>query len=128
MIVLDASVLVALVNADDSHHAWAVDFFTQTVAEDLCMSTLTLAEVLVHPTRRGVDAAFMANIAGLDLKVTPLEAESSSALAAVRSKSGLKMPDAAVLHTALAQAAALATLDDQLAAQARNYNLRVYTA
>lgn len=125
-VVLDASVLIALVNGDDAHHEWAVSFLLETVEEELCISALSLAEALVYPTRAGRAADFHESISGLDLDVAEFSAANATALAEVRVKSGLKMPDAAVLHLALDRSAGLATVDTQLAAQARAHGITTY--
>ncbi len=49
MIVLDASVLIAFLDSDDTHHAAAEQLLTQAVDDDLAVNSLTLAEVLVAP-------------------------------------------------------------------------------
>ncbi len=126
MIILDANVLVALVDAHDLHHDWALQFFKDTVEEDLAINTLTLAEVLVHPTRAGKARKFLSNIKGLGLEVLELAADAAPSLAETRADSELKMPDAVVLHGALARSSAIATLDGQLATKARNRGLVVY--
>ncbi len=51
MIVLDASVLIAFLDSDDTHHAAAEQLLTQAVDDDLAVNSLTLAEVLVAPVR-----------------------------------------------------------------------------
>jgi predicted nucleic acid-binding protein len=54
VIVLDASVLIAYLDQDDAHYAPAVWLLADaaTNGEDLAMSPITLAEVLVGPVRK----------------------------------------------------------------------------
>lgn len=127
-VVLDASVLIALVNGDDAHHDWAVSFLLEIVEEELCISALSLAEALVYPTKAGRAADFQRSISGLDLDVAPVSAEVAAELADIRVRSGLKLPDAAVLHLALSRNAALATTDARLAGQALQHGLTTYSA
>lgn len=127
-VVLDASVLIALVNSDDAHHEWAVSFLLDTVEEDLCISTLSLAEALIYPTKAGRASEFQTSIAGLDLNIAPISADSAAELAEVRVTSGLKMPDAVMLHLALSRKAALATTDTRLADQSQHHGLKTFSA
>ena len=126
VIAIDASILIALLNDSDTHHAWARRFFTDTLDDDLCMSALTFAEILVHPMKRNVGAEFLESIAGLGLQVRDITGEQAPRLADIRVRSGLKMPDAAVVHLAIETGATLATLDAELAAQAQNLSVPVY--
>jgi predicted nucleic acid-binding protein len=125
VIVLDAGVLIALVNGNDAHHQWARGFFTDTLHEDLRISALTYAEVLVHPTRANVADTFEQNIRGLQLEICALSANDSRPLAALRSSSPLRMPDAASLHLASRLGAGLATTDGVLATVAAQHIPRV---
>ena len=118
VIVLDASVVVALFDDTDPHHEWAVSVFIQTTGDQLLMSSLTMAEVLVHPARAGRLESFQSGMAGLAIDVVALDPGESGALAALRADTTLKMPDALVLHTARARHATLATADSSLAAVA----------
>jgi PIN domain nuclease of toxin-antitoxin system len=72
------------------------------VEYDYQISALTLAEVLVHPTKLGVEKRVMDNIQSLGMAVMPLPSESAAPLAKLRVQSGLKMPDVVVLNQALA--------------------------
>ena len=53
MIVLDASVIIAHLDGQDAHHRRATTVLAGAVAEGFGVSPLTLAEVLVGPTRAG---------------------------------------------------------------------------
>ena len=53
MIVLDASVLIALLDGEDAHHQRAETLLAQEIDDDFAASSLTLAEVLVAPAREG---------------------------------------------------------------------------
>jgi len=52
VIVLDASVLIAYLDSDDSHHAAAETLLMEAVDDDIAAKPLTLAEVLVAPARQ----------------------------------------------------------------------------
>ena len=126
VIAVDAGALIALVDGSDSHHRWAVDFFIQSTGAELAVSALTMAEIMVHPAKKGTADQFAKRLAGLQMKVIPVDGEDSSALARLRAESRLRMPDAVVLHTALTLSQALATTDMDLAHQAEVRGLQVY--
>lgn len=126
MIVLDANVLIAAFNSKDAHHEWAINFITDTAAEDLVISTLTYAEILVNPTRHGILENFRKSVDSLGYEVAPISAEDAVTIAKVRSETGLRMPDAVVLQTALSNSSALATTDAQVAKIAQGLGVTVY--
>ena len=105
LIVLDADVLIAMLNRDDPQHRKArrriLDALTEYSAR--AVSAMTLAEIMVGPIARGDAEAADARrfIEGLRAEVVPLDGDRARHLAAVRARTGLKMPDACVLATAL---------------------------
>jgi predicted nucleic acid-binding protein len=125
VIVLDAGALIALLNDRDAHHEWALQMFIDTVAEDLAISALNLAEALVHPTKAGRYQEFMESIQGLGLEVQGLDQADVSSLATLRAESGLRMRDSIALHLALRSDSALATTDRALGKAALGASLRV---
>ena len=126
VVVLDANVLIALYDERDAHHAWARQFFVDTIADELCISALTFAETLVRPTRAGVGELFQAAIADVGISVDPIDAFGAIQLATTRAESGLRMPDAVVLHTAQRRGGALATSDNTLAKAAIAAGITVF--
>lgn len=125
VIVLDAGALIALFDSRDTHHDWALDVFVQTAGDELVMSTLTYAEVLVHPIRENRVNIFESSIEHLGVRFHPIDATDARRLADVRATSKLKMPDAVVLSTGLAESATIATTDEALSAAARKSGLKV---
>lgn len=126
-VVLDAGALIGLASNKDSHHAWAMDLFHQTLDYELCMANLTYAECLVHPARANLLDQFLSNISRLNLHLWALENHSIDHVAQIRAETGLKMPDALVLVAAIECGAALATTDKKLAEAAFARDLKVYT-
>ena len=114
-ITLDATVLIALAKQDDTHHEWAKEFLLDVAEAQLCIASLTLAEVLVHPVRQKVAKKFLNAMNGLNLEVLTLSEEDVLGLAQVRVSSGLRMPDAVVLHAAITHKTEIVTADQQLA-------------
>ena len=125
MIVLDASILIAHLDASDSHHDRAEVLLASSGNEDLITSVVTLAEVLVGPSRSGiVDRALIA-LEQLGVTAVAIEPTGALRLALLRTETGLKLPDCCLLLTAEQTDAALASFDLRLAAAARDRGVRV---
>ena len=126
MIVLDASVLIAYLDGDDSHHTAAESVLVAAVDDNLAASSITLAEVLVAPVREGRLDQTLAALSDLEIQELPLPADSAVQLARLRAGLGLKMPDCCVLlATEDAAAATIATFDGRLAQAATGRGLLV---
>lgn len=123
MIVLDASVMIALLNANDAHHVDAVALLSAHPNELVRTPTLTLAEALVRPAVRGraESAAEQFRRRG----IAELPPSRPLDLAQLRAASGLRMPDVIVLQAAVDAAAPLATFDARLARTAREHGVPV---
>jgi predicted nucleic acid-binding protein len=126
VIVLDASALISLASSKDAQHDWALKMFRDTAEFDLQMSSLTKAEVLVHPARAGQLEKFQKMLNALDLFIAPIESQDSASLAALRAKTSLKMPDIAVLHQALKAKGSIATTDEKLVTVAKKLGVGVF--
>lgn len=123
MIVVDAGVLIAHLSADDVHQEAAFDILD--TEEDLLIHPITLAEALVHPARMGTELADLAKIDSLGLLRREETVDEPVHIARLRAATSLKLPDCAVLVTAEAFGATLATFDRRLAAVARERGVEV---
>lgn len=125
MIVLDAGVLIAHLDARDAHHEAATALLSGSAGESLAASSLTIAEVLVGPARAGhLDQA----ITALDqLQVATLRVPENAPvrLALLRAETNLKLPDCCVLLTAEQTGGTVTTFDHRLAAAAADRGLAV---
>ncbi|OMH23904.1 hypothetical protein BKD30_10375 [Tersicoccus phoenicis] len=128
MIVLDASTIIAYLDATDAHHQRAVTVLSREVDDEFVANPLTIAEVLVGPARRGrLDQAREA-LKALGVVELPFPADSSLQLARLRSETGLRMPDCCVLLAAeQGLGARLATFDRRLAQAAAHRGVTVVT-
>jgi len=126
MIVLDASLLIAYLSTSDPHHRRSVAVLAEHAAQPFAIPALTLAETLVGPARAGRATEVLEALSTLELTV--IQDVEPSTLAALRASSGLRMPDAVVLHTALRHAAALATFDERLSTAAVASGVTVHGA
>ena len=124
MIVLDAGVLIALLDNGDAHHAAATELFSREGSPYL-VHPLTMAEVLVGPARAGREHEVWRDLQAIGVEIADLGAGEAIALARLRARARLKMPDTCVLATAEHFRMPLATFDQQLAATADQMALLV---
>jgi PIN domain nuclease of toxin-antitoxin system len=102
VVVLDASVVIAFLDANDTHHRSAVSALSKAVAGDAVLPASTYAEVLVEPWRRGVDAVAHVRkfVAEFGIRIEPLTGEMAERAARLRARHrSLRLPDALVLAT-----------------------------
>ena len=124
MIVADASWIVALRDPDDDHHQEAVALTRGIAGEDALLHPVTLAECLVAPAKLGVldEAAATLHAA---FEVVEVDPDAPLRWASLRADSGLRLPDAIVLDTALHhRARAIATFDDHLATCSADHGIK----
>jgi predicted nucleic acid-binding protein len=125
VIVLDASVLIALAQTEDRHHQRARALLRAGVDEELAASPITLAELLVEPTRVGRPGDALAMVRDLQVRTVPLGDAAPQQLAILRVETGLRMPDCCVLLAAVDTGSSLATFDQRLLAAATKLGLEV---
>jgi predicted nucleic acid-binding protein len=127
VIVLDASVLIAHLDADDPHHERAGRLLADAAPQPLAASPLTLAEVLVAPARAGRLDRASAALEELGVVTVPLGDDAPLRLAVLRAGTALRLPDCCVLLAAETAGAAVATFDGRLAGAARERGHAVVT-
>ncbi|HZP73203.1 MAG TPA: PIN domain-containing protein [Gaiellaceae bacterium] len=103
LVVLDASVVIAFLDPDDTLHHAAVKALTEHQHAELLLPTSAYAEILVAPNRRGAEAvaaveAFLADFAVHLEALTPAIARAAAKLRVKTRR--LRLPDALVLATA----------------------------
>ena len=114
MIVLDASVLIAYLDAEDAQHHKAESLLAREIDDEFAANPLTLAEVLVGPSRTGrLDAARSA-LRELEVAEQPFPGDTAVRLAQLRADTGLPMPDCCVLLAAQDAGARVAAFDERL--------------
>ena len=125
MIVLDASVLIAHLDQHDALHAAAQERLRTAVKQRrrFSTSTITLAEVLVDPTRSGTLRAAKTALSALGVEELPLPQGAAEQLAALRAETGLKLPDCCVLLAAEEAKGGVLTFDERLARAAAERGL-----
>jgi len=106
LIVLDAGVVIAILDARDAHHGAAAEAVSGALAagDRLVLPASAFAEVMVAPSGRskGAVATVDAFLDSLPAAVEPATREVAAVAAALRSRHGprLRLPDALVAATA----------------------------
>ena len=121
MIVLDASVLIAHLDADDAHHDRARTFLGDIAGEGLAANLLTLAEVLVGPARIGQLDQTNAALRRLQVDTLGFDQHAPVRLATLWATTSLRLPDCCVLLATEQTDGSMATFDERLAAAARSH-------
>jgi len=105
--ILDAGVIIGLLDAEDAHHAAARKALAAALerGDELAIPASAFAECLVAPARRGREAMRVIDdlLADLPAEVEPITRQVASRAAQLRARHGsrLRLPDALVLATAL---------------------------
>lgn len=113
-VVLDAGVLIALVEAGDVHHAGARASLLRHSEDALVMPASAYAEVLVRPAREGRIEAVRTDLGTLPLRIDAIGEAAAEAAARLSGRfASLRLPDALVLGHAEAIGADLVLTTDR---------------
>lgn len=127
MIVLDASVMIAVLDPLDAHFEAARQIFAESAPHRLTAHRLNLGEALVLATRRNTGSEAASALTALGV-VGSNVLDDPEQLAALRVNTSLPMPDCCLLHLAIREHAGIATFDRRLAAAARAVGVAVLGA
>jgi len=125
MIVLDASVVISLLESGHVHASEAAEIMD--TEEELVFHPLTLAEILVGAIKNGSEQVVLDAIERIGIEAWAPDPAHAHRIAHLRAETNLKLPDSCVLDAALAQDAILATFDEKLVQVARTHGLEVLT-
>ena len=109
--VLDAGVVIALLDASDVHHTAAAESVPDALHQGdvLMLPASAYAECLVAPSRRGPGAVAVVDalIDALPVRIEPADRSIAAQAAALRATHGasMRLPDALVVATALVHGA-----------------------
>jgi predicted nucleic acid-binding protein len=96
--VVDASVVVAVLDPHDAHHETARRALDEHAGSSLVLPASAYAETLIRPAQRGVADRTIEAIGRLGLAIAPIDASVAEAAAALRARhASLRLPDALVL-------------------------------
>lgn len=123
MIVLDASVIIAVGDPHDPHSDRSAEILERD--GQLALHPMTLAESMVGPMRAGQDELLLAYLRRVGVETTAPPADEWRRLARLRIDTGLKLPDCCVISAAIDERADLATFDRRLATAAERVGVRV---
>lgn len=112
LITVDASVLIAYIDPTDQHHNTAVEELA-SVEPPLWVHPITMAEVLVNPTKSGAHTKILDQLTAIGVIVDPTPID-PVVLAALRANSGCKLPDCCVMATANSHRSGILTFDERL--------------
>ena len=98
LIVLDASVVIAVTDTNDDLHAASIDALRHHVGDELRLPASAYAECLVGPAQRKALDLARRNIARLGIEVVPIDDRIAVKSAEIRARArSLRLPDALVL-------------------------------
>lgn len=101
LIVLDASVAIAALSADDAHHDAAVNALASASDDELVLAATTRAEILVGPTGMGGKTLTTARDFADGCETIPVSAAIADDAAKLKARHrGLSLPDAIALVVA----------------------------
>ena len=101
LIVLDASVAIAALASDDTHHRAATTALATATDDELVLAATTRAEILVGPSRAGGEALTAATDFVEGCSTIPTTAALADKAAALKARHpALSLPDAIAIVTA----------------------------
>ena len=105
VVVFDADVLIGFLNADDAHHADAVAYVRESLAPGTrrMISAVNYSEILIGPIKAGKEARdhVDAMLGHFSIEIIIVDCAFARRAAAVRARTGLRLPDAYALATAI---------------------------
>ena len=106
VVVFDADVLIGFLNAADAHHADAVAIVRGALAAPnsrRLLSAVNYSEILIGPIRAGRKAREQvdAMLGHFAIEIITVDGALARRAAAVRARTGLKLPEAYALATAV---------------------------
>lgn len=103
VVVFDSDVLIGFLNAGDAHHEAAVEQVRAALAPGTLrwICAVNYAEILIGPLKAGRQDVVDAMLVRFSIETKPVDMALAQRAAAVRAGSGLKLPDAFALATAI---------------------------
>jgi len=123
VIVLDANVLIALLDRRDALHGQAFELVEEHAWDAFCTSSVTFAETLVRPSKLGLASAHEAVLRSIGVRVVPMSRAVARGVADLRAHERVGVPDATAVVTTQHAEGLLATFDRRLGKLARRHGV-----
>jgi predicted nucleic acid-binding protein len=122
VIVFDSDVLIGFLNASDPHHGEAREWMRRalTPGTQRLLSAVNYSEILVGPLRVGRQEEVERMVVRFGIAIVVADGDLARRAAAVRARTGIKLPDAYALATCVhaehrgATGVELATFDERV--------------
>ncbi|WP_161968406.1 type II toxin-antitoxin system VapC family toxin [Curtobacterium oceanosedimentum] len=121
--MLDANVLIALLDRQDALHVRAFDLVEDHAWEAFCASAVTFAETLVRPSRLGLAYAHEASLRSVGVRIVPVSRAIARGVADLCAHERVGVPDATAVVTTQHAEGRLATFDRRLGKLARRHGV-----
>lgn len=100
--VFDSDVLIGFLNGADAHHTDAVNVMRAAMNDaERWLCAVNYSEILVGPIKAGQQSTVEGMLAHLGVQIIQVDKALAERAAAVRARTGLKLPDAYALATAI---------------------------
>jgi predicted nucleic acid-binding protein len=113
LVLLDSSVLIAMLNPKDLHHEVAIN--SNSSGSQFIVSTISITEIMPRAIKDGNAEGILKALTAMTQTIVDLGAELSMSAARIRAATGLRTPDAIISATAQGRGAQLWTFDARLA-------------
>ena len=114
-VVLDSSVVIALLNPQDKHHRSVVTYISNAGENEYLISAITLAESVSKPGQSAKSELIVREIQSRVHAVVDLDSDIAMSAGKLRASKDLGLPDALIAATALALEAEVWTTDKKFA-------------
>jgi predicted nucleic acid-binding protein len=103
LVVFDSDVLIGFLNRDDAHHTAATGIVREamTAGTRRLLCAVNLSDILVGPVRVGAHEHVRRMLIQFTIEIVPVDAALAEGAATVRARTGLKLPDAFAVATAI---------------------------
>jgi predicted nucleic acid-binding protein len=103
VVVFDSDVLIGFLNRDDAHHDEAVERVRTSLAPGnrRLVCAVNYAEIMIGPVRAGTQELVWQMLVQFNVETIIVDTPLADRAAAIRVRTGLKLPDAFALATAI---------------------------
>jgi predicted nucleic acid-binding protein len=103
VVVFDSDVLIGFLKVDDAHHGQAVELVRASLVPGTrrLLCAVNYAEILIGPLRAGREEHVQQMLGRFTIETVHVDGELAERAASVRARTGLKLPDAFALATAV---------------------------